>query len=102
MRNEARRFHDLRDSMTSVSEVAPAPPAERSEIKSPAFRLHPAIESDLRALQQALVSDGALRSAQQLQTFYDTVRRRFGPEVLRSLDGLPLLELMHAHGNRDS
>lgn len=64
--------------------------------------LHPVMDSELRALQQSLTTDGTLHSRQQMQGFYDTFRRQFGPEVLRSLDGLPLLERMHAHGNRDS
>lgn len=47
-------------------------------------------------------ASGALPLQSKLQEYYDTFRRKFGPEVLRSLDGLELLNLMHAHGNRDS
>lgn len=62
----------------------------------------PKIEAELRADQQKLQAEGWLPSRQQLQIYYDTFRRRFGPEALRGLDGLALLEQMHAHGNRDS
>jgi 5-methylcytosine-specific restriction protein B len=64
--------------------------------------LHPRIEADLRQIQDSLAADGTLISRPQLQRYYDTFRREFGPEVLRSLDGQQLLERMHAHGNRDS
>lgn len=64
--------------------------------------LHPRIEADLRNLDDTLSADGTLPTPARLQTYYDTFRRAFGPEVLRSLDGRELLERMHAHGSRDS
>ncbi|MDQ3080669.1 MAG: hypothetical protein M3R07_00455 [Gemmatimonadota bacterium] len=64
--------------------------------------LHPLIEADLRQLHATLSADGTLPPPAKLQSYYDTFRRTFGPEVLRSLDGQELLERMHAHGNRDS
>jgi len=64
--------------------------------------LHPVIEADLQRLQQTLNADGTLLPPSALQPYYDAFRRRFGPDALRQLDGPALLELMHAHGNRDS
>lgn len=64
--------------------------------------LHPRLEADLRQLHSKLNASGALAPQEKLQEYYDTFRRKFGPEVLRSLDDLELLERMHAHGNRDS
>lgn len=67
-----------------------------------AVRLHPAIEADLRELKRTLAAEGSLPSRARLQDYYDTFRRRFGPEVLGGLEGQVLLERMHAHGNRES
>jgi 5-methylcytosine-specific restriction enzyme B len=64
--------------------------------------LHPQIETELRQLHDLLSADGTIRPPAQLQGYYDTFRRAFGPEVLRSLEGPELLERMHAHGSRDS
>ena len=41
-------------------------------------------------------------SQTQLQGYYRLFRERFGPEVLRNLDGEALLETLHDHSNRDS
>ena len=49
-----------------------------------------------------MVTIGNLLSKSRLQGYYDTFRRRFGPEVLRNLDGEELLATMHEHGNHDS
>ena len=57
---------------------------------------------ELRDTQAKLNAEGKLPSRTQLAAYYDTFRRRFGPERLASLDGEALLETMHAHGNRDS
>lgn len=64
--------------------------------------MHPALEEDLRRIHESLSSRGELPPAAKLQGYYDAFRRRFGPEVLRSLDGVELLERMHAHGSHDS
>lgn len=66
------------------------------------MELHPRIASDLRQLHERLTADGTLPPKPKLQGYYDTFRRSFGPEVLRSLDGQDLLEHMHAHGNQRS
>jgi 5-methylcytosine-specific restriction protein B len=43
-----------------------------------------------------------LLSLERLEASYNTFRIHFGPDVLRSLDGLALLTRMHAHGTKDS
>jgi 5-methylcytosine-specific restriction protein B len=37
-----------------------------------------------------------------MQASYAAFRSRFGPDVLKSLDGLALLNAMHTHGNKES
>lgn len=64
--------------------------------------LHSLIDADLRHIHSTLSADGTFPSQAKLQEYYDTFRREFGPEVLRSLDGQALLQRMHAHGNRES
>jgi 5-methylcytosine-specific restriction protein B len=64
--------------------------------------LHPTISAQLAELQHSFAADGTLPSPSELKRYYDSFRRAFGPEVLRSLGGVELLERMHAHGNRDS
>ena len=56
----------------------------------------------LKALYTELSNDGKLLSKAQLEGYYETFRKHFGPEQLKSVDGEALLELMHAHGNHDS
>ncbi len=60
------------------------------------------LANQLRQQHDMLTTKGELLSQARLQTYYDTFRRRFGPEVLRNLDGEALLTTMHEHGNRDS
>lgn len=43
-----------------------------------------------------------LPSREKLAEYYATFRGRFAPEKLRQLDGEELLNIIHAHGNRDS
>ncbi len=49
-----------------------------------------------------LQEEGKLLSMAQLEEAYRTFRSRFGPERLANLGGEALLNLMHAHGNKDS
>ena len=64
--------------------------------------LHPDLLRELRALRERLeVEDGLLTPA-QLHTFHVRFDAEFGPERLRALDGVELLETMHGHGDRDS
>lgn len=60
------------------------------------------IKKDLLDRYQARLGRGELLSKAQLETYCATFRRRFGPEVLATLDGEALLTTMHEHGNRDS
>ena len=48
-----------------------------------------------------LLNDGKLFPRAKLDGFYQLFRTKFGPEVLSSVDGIALLELMHDLGNRD-
>jgi len=66
------------------------------------IELHPVVAAELNALRRELVANGTIFPNAELRRHYDTFRRKFGPEVLRSLGGPALLELMHAHGNKDS
>ncbi len=51
---------------------------------------------------EQLENDGKLRTKQQLDKQYALFRERFGPPVLKRLDGESLLTLMHDHSNKDS
>ena len=66
------------------------------------FVLDERIEKSLRAAHEKLAGRGGLLPEDQLKACYDLFRSRFGPERLRGLDGEPLLELMHTHGNQES
>jgi len=45
---------------------------------------------------------GELLPTERLQASYAAFRSRFGPNALNSLDGIALLNAMHAHGNKES
>ena len=60
------------------------------------------IAQELKRTYQKLDSRGDLPSRSQLAQYFETFKSRFGPEKLRNLDGLALLETMHDHSNRDS
>lgn len=64
--------------------------------------LEPKLIEDIRKYQTALTNEGKLLSQGQLQGYYRLFTERFGPEVLRNLDGEALLETLHDHSNRDS
>ncbi|MGA8759630.1 MAG: hypothetical protein WB611_25610 [Stellaceae bacterium] len=64
--------------------------------------MDPRIVESLRSAYQRRTSRGELLSTDRLQASYAAFRVRFGPDALRSLDGPALLQLMHAHGNRES
>ena len=66
------------------------------------IELHPVVAAELHAIRRDLAADGTILPKAELRKHFDTFRRKFGPEVLRSLDGPALLEGMHAHGNKDS
>jgi hypothetical protein len=65
-------------------------------------RLDPRVEKSLRNTYDALALRGELISIDRMQASYAVFRSRFGPDVLKSLDGLALLNAMHTHGNKES
>lgn len=60
------------------------------------------VEKSLRDAHDALALRGELLTAERLQACYAAFRSRFGPDVLKSLDGPALLNAMHTHGNKES
>ncbi|HTS47397.1 MAG TPA: AAA family ATPase [Bryobacteraceae bacterium] len=64
--------------------------------------MDPRVVESLRSAHDGQVSRGELLSTDRLQAGYAAFRARFGPDVLKSLDGPGLLHTMHAHGNRES
>lgn len=66
--------------------------------------LDPKVKGSLLETYQKLDADGKIMSQGQLDRYYETFRKMFGPERLKSLDGVALLETIHAHDstNRDS
>ena len=59
-------------------------------------------QTEIEACHQKLLLEGALLPDEALDAQYRLFRERFGPAVLKSLEGEPLLTLMHDSGNRDS
>ena len=59
------------------------------------FALHPLLLQDLERVHADLRAEGELRSREALEGYYDTFRQRFGPDVLRAMDGQALLSLIH-------
>ena len=60
------------------------------------------LAQELKELYTKLNNEGKLLSKAQLEGYYETFRKRFGPDQLKAIDGEALLELMHDHGNHDS
>jgi len=60
--------------------------------------LLPTLVEKVKAAERRLLADGSLLSDGQMQRAYEAFRARFGPDVLAGLDGLALLERMHARG----
>lgn len=61
------------------------------------------IKKELLACYQLQLSHGSsLKSHEELKRYYQEFQNRFGPERLKSLNGEKLLEVMHAHGSKDS
>jgi 5-methylcytosine-specific restriction protein B len=57
--------------------------------------LDPQISDELKALLDSGIASGALMTVPQIDSQVELFRTRFGPEVLRDLDGEALLQLMH-------
>lgn len=64
--------------------------------------LDPRVEKSLRDAHDALALRGDLLSVDRMRASYAAFRSRFGPDVLKSLDGPALLNAMHSHGNKES
>jgi 5-methylcytosine-specific restriction enzyme B len=60
------------------------------------------VTDHLKRSYSQLLEQGQLPSREKLKQYYATFRARFGPEVLRHLEGEELLNTIHAHGNKDS
>jgi 5-methylcytosine-specific restriction enzyme B len=60
------------------------------------------LAQELKELYTQLNNDEELLSKAQLEGYYETFRKRFGPAQLKAVDGEALLEFMHDHGNHDS
>ena len=60
------------------------------------------VEKSLRDAHALLTREGKLLGPEQLKNYHGLFRSRFGPELLRELDGEALLQTMHTHGNQDS
>jgi 5-methylcytosine-specific restriction protein B len=67
----------------------------------PSSSLRPVIVSQLREWYDRLSAEGDLLSIEALDRYYATFRQRFGPDVLRAVDGEALLTLMHGTGHCD-
>src|SRR6476646_5409557 len=64
--------------------------------------LDPAVRKRLSEHAQQMRAEGKLLLREKLDGYYAVFRSRFGPDRLAAMDGEPLLETMHAHGNKDS
>ena len=60
------------------------------------------LKKNLRETHRRMQAAGELLSLRRLEECYSLFRSRFGPDVLRQLDGERLLDTMHLHGNKDS
>lgn len=62
------------------------------------------VKASLLDTYEKLNAEGKIIPESQLEHYYETFRKMFGPERLKTLDGVALLEAIHAHGsaNRDS
>lgn len=78
-----------------------------SEVMRVSRETHAPILSEAKRVEiidrhRSLLVEGKLESDEALTRQYDLFRERFGPAVLRALDGELLLTLMHDHRSRDS
>jgi len=64
--------------------------------------LNAEVKEDLQKRYDSLEKDGKLLSKNKLSQYYQTFKKRFGPDILEKLDGEKLLTTMHAHGSRES
>lgn len=64
--------------------------------------LSPSLAAELAQLHGRLSAEGLVLQDRQLDAAYACFRERFGPEVLRNLDGERLLDAIHGRGTKDS
>jgi 5-methylcytosine-specific restriction protein B len=62
--------------------------------------MHPRVAEEMQASYLALSARGELLSVEKLESWYTVFRQRFGPEILRTLNGQALLDLLKG-GGRD-
>ncbi len=67
-----------------------------------ASALEPRLADELRALLDQGLASGALMSPAQMDQHFTAFRDRFGPAMLRDLDGEALLRLMHGRQDSDA
>jgi hypothetical protein len=64
--------------------------------------LDPRLAADLRRRHDELLDAKPFHRPDNLRRCYDSFRRAFGPEVLESLSGEPLLLKLHERNTKDS
>ena len=64
--------------------------------------LDKSVREHLKQGYEQLLAQGQLPSREKLPEYYVNFRNHFAPEKLLQLDGEELLNIIHAHGNRDS
>ena len=64
--------------------------------------LSESMRAEILATSEQLINEGKVYTKPQLKQYYSNFRDRFGPDILRGLDGEALLSFMHDLGNRDS
>ncbi len=64
--------------------------------------LDPTLADELKREHTRLLENGTLHPEPALRRYYETFAAKFGPAALRRLDGVELLETLHAHGSKDS
>ena len=60
------------------------------------------IRVQIKKRQEQLIDEGKLPTVAQLEQEYALFRERFGPAVLKTMDGEALLSFMHDHQRKDS
>lgn len=66
------------------------------------MKLHASIEKNIYDMRDMLNNDGKLLSKENLAVCYENFREKYGPDILRSLDGEALLDFMHSHATKAS
>lgn len=66
------------------------------------LELDPRIIDELKVTYKSLEEKGEFRTRDELANYFSTFQAHFGPEKLKALNGVELLETMHSHGNKDS